>query len=216
LDEIGELPMILQVKLLRAIQEKTFRRVGGAEDIKVDVRVLAATNQDLAQAVKNGGFREDLYYRLNVVPIHIPPLRERKEDIVPLIDHFVQKFSAGLDKESKQISSYSKELLLEYEFPGNVRELENIIEKSVALGISNIVLPENLIMAGQKSERGNVLELELPEEGINLNDEISKIERELIKKALKKTQGSKSKAAKLLRISLDSLRYRIEKLGIQG
>jgi two-component system response regulator PilR (NtrC family) len=188
--------------------------VGGAEDIKVDVRILAATNQDLAKAVKDGGFREDLYYRLNVVPIHIPPLRKRKEDIIPLIDHFVQKFSAGLDKESKKISSYSKELLLEYGFPGNVRELENIIEKSVALGISNIVLPENLIMAGDESEQSNILELELPEEGINLNDEISKIERELIEKALKKTQGSKSKAAKLLSISLDSLRYRIEKLGI--
>ena len=214
LDEIGELPMILQVKLLRAIQEKTFRRVGGAEDIQVDVRILAATNQNLAQNVKDGVFREDLYYRLNVVPIHIPPLRERKEDVIPLIDHFVQKCSAGFDNESKKISSYSIELLLEYGFPGNVRELENIIEKSVALGISNIVLPENLVLTGDESESGSILELELPEGGINLNEEISKIERNLITKALKKTQGSKSKAAKLLNVSLDSLRYRIEKLRI--
>jgi len=214
LDEIGELPMILQVKLLRAIQEKTFRRVGGAEDIKVDVRILAATNQDLAQNVRDGSFREDLYYRLNVVPIHIPPLRERTEDIIPLIDHFVQKYSAGFDKESRKISSYSMELLLEYGFPGNVRELENIIEKSVALGISNIVLPENLVLTGDGSEPGNILELELPEGGINLSEEISKIERNLITKALKKTQGSKSKAAKLLNVSLDSLRYRIEKLDV--
>lgn len=214
LDEIGELPMILQVKLLRAIQEKTFRRVGGAEDIKVDVRILAATNQDLAQNVRDGSFREDLYYRLNVVPIHIPPLRERKEDIIPLIDHFVQKYSAGFDKDGGKISSYSMELLLEYGFPGNVRELENIIEKSVALGISNIVLPENLVLTGGVSESGNILESELPEGGINLNEEISNIERKLITKALKKTQGSKSKAAKLLNVSLDSLRYRIEKLDV--
>jgi len=214
LDEIGELPMILQVKLLRAIQEKTFRRVGGAEDIKVDVRILAATNQDLAQNVRDGSFREDLYYRLNVVPIHIPPLRERKEDIIPLIDHFVQKYSAGFEKESRKISSYSMDLLLEYGFPGNVRELENIIEKSVALGISNIVLPENLALTGDESESGNILESELPEGGINLNEEMSTIERNLISKALKKTQGSKSKAAKLLNVSLDSLRYRIEKLDV--
>ncbi len=213
LDEIGELPMILQVKLLRAIQEKTFRRVGGAEDIKVDVRIIAATNQDLAQNAKDGSFREDLYYRLNVVAIDMPPLRKRKEDIPVLTEYFVQKYSSEFGKEMKKISSYSLELLLEYRFPGNVRELENIIEKSVALGTSNIVLPENLGLSEDESDLGDIMDSELPDGGIDLSEEMSKIERNLITKALKKTQGSKSKAAKLLNVSLDSLRYRIEKMG---
>ncbi len=214
LDEIGELPTILQVKLLRAIQEKTFRRVGGAEDVKVDVRIVAATNQDLAQKVKNGSFREDLYYRLNVVAINMPPLRKRKEDIPLLTDYFIRKYSEKFGKEIKTISAYSMELLMEYRFPGNVRELENIIEKSVALGMSNIVLPEDLVLSNDVPDWVNVLDAELPEEGIELNEEVSKVERNLIEKALKKSYGSKSKAAKLLNVSLDSLRYRIEKLNI--
>ncbi len=214
LDEIGELPTILQVKLLRAIQEKTFRRVGGAEDIKVDVRIIAATNQDLTQNVKDGSFREDLFYRLNVVAITIPPLRKRKEDIPVLAEYFVKKYSMEFGKEITKISSYSMELLMEYEFRGNVRELENIIEKSVALGTSNIVLPENLVLSKNESEWGSILDSDLPEGGIDLNEEISKVERNLITKALKKTQGSKSKAAKLLNVSLDSFRYRIDKLGV--
>lgn len=214
LDEIGELPTILQVKLLRAIQEKTFRRVGGAEDIKVDVRIEAATNQDLVQKVKDGSFREDLYYRLNVVAIDMPPLRKRKEDIPVLTDYFIRKYSGKFGKEIKTISAYSMELLMEYRFPGNVRELENIIEKSVALGMSNIVLPEDLVLSNDGLDWVNVLDAELPEEGIELNEEVSKVERNLIEKALKKSAGSKSKAAKLLNVSLDSLRYRIEKLNI--
>jgi len=214
LDEIGELPTILQVKLLRAIQEKTFRRVGGAEDIKVDVRIIAATNQELAQNVKNGTFREDLFYRLNVVAIKIPPLRKRKEDIPVLAEHFLRKYSTEFGQEIKKISSYSQDLLLEYRFPGNVRELENIIEKSVALGSSNIVLPEDLVLPGNESVLDDILGADFPEEGIELNEEMAKIESGLIKKALEKTQGSKSKAAKILHVSLDSLRYRIEKLRI--
>jgi len=214
LDEIGELPTILQVKLLRAIQEKTFRRVGGADDIKVDVRIIAATNQDLTQNVKDGSFREDLFYRLNVVAINIPPLRKRKEDIPVLAEYFEKKYSKEFGKKSNKISLYSMELLMEYEFQGNVRELENIIEKSVALGISNIVLPENLALSEDEPEWGNLLDSELPDGGIDLNKEISNVERTLIAKALKKTQGSKSKAAKLLNVSLDSFRYRIEKLNI--
>ena len=180
----------------------------------MDVRIIAATNQDLAQKVKDGSFREDLFYRLNVVAIDIPPLRKRKEDIPVLTEYFARKYSSEFGTEIKKVSSYSLELLLKYRFPGNVRELENIIEKSVALGTSNIVLPENLVLTGDESQPGNILEAELPEGGINLNEEISKIERNLITKALKKTQGSKSKAAKLLNVSLDSLRYRIEKLRI--
>ena len=214
LDEIGELPTILQVKLLRAIQEKTFMRVGGAEDIKVDVRIIAATNQDLAQNVKDGSFREDLYYRLNVVSVEIPPLRKRKEDIPLLTDYFAQKYSKEFVKEVGNVSSYSMELLTNYSFPGNVRELENIIEKSVALGTSNIVLPESLGMSKDGPDSNHILVEDLPEDGIDLNEELAAIEKDLIKKALKKTAGSKSKAAKLLHVSLDSLRYRIEKLDL--
>lgn len=216
LDEIGELPMILQVKLLRAIQEKTFRRVGGAEDIKVDVRIIAATNQDLTQNVKDGSFREDLYYRLNVVPIDIPPLRKRKEDIVPLIDHFVRKYSKEFGRDKIKISSYSIELLMEYRFPGNVRELENIIEKSIALETSNIVLPEDLAISESEldTDLDTIMNLELPEGGINLLDKMFEVEKILIKKALARTGGSTSKAAELLQLSLRSLRYRIEKLGL--
>jgi len=214
LDEIGELPTILQVKLLRAIQEKTFRRVGGAEDIKVDVRIIAATNQELAQEVEDGRFREDLYYRLNVVSVEMPPLRKRKEDIPLLTEYFIRKYSKEFGKEIKNISSYSIELLMHYGFPGNVRELENIIEKSVALEMSNIVLPENLVVLKEKPVLEPALEGDLPEEGIDLNEELAKIEKMLITKALRKTQGSKSKAAKLLNVSLDSFRYRTEKLNL--
>ncbi|CAN2049519.1 DNA-binding transcriptional activator/ornithine decarboxylase inhibitor AtoC [Candidatus Magnetomoraceae bacterium gMMP-1] len=213
LDEIGELPIILQVKLLRVIQAKTFKRVGGAKDIKVNVRIISATNQDLRQMVKDGNFREDLFYRLNVIPIHIPPLRERKEDIPILTRHFIEKYSKEFNKKIKKISSYAIELLMKYKFPGNVRELENIIERSVALETSNIVLPENLVISEQ-SEFGfnKITDISIPEKGIELNQEMAKIEQCFIKKALEKSEGSKTKAAELLHISVDSLRYRLEKL----
>ena len=215
LDEIGELPLFLQVKLLRVVQEKTFRRIGGTEDVKVDVRIISATNQDLAQKVKNGGFREDLYYRLNVIPVKIPPLRERNEDIPLLAKYFIEKYSKKFEKEIKKISPYAIQLLMKYPFPGNVRELENIIERSVALETTNIILPENLVMPGDSGQdQDTALSAGIPEEGINLNEELTKIERLLIKKALQKANGSKTKAAKLLNISFDSLRYRLEKLDI--
>ena len=151
LDEIAELPVILQVKLLRVVQEKTVRRIGGSEDIKVDVRIVSATNQDLQEKVKQGEFREDLYFRLNVIPIHIPPLRKRREDIPLLAQYFIEKYAKEFGKEVKRISTYALELLMRYPFPGNIRELENIIERSVALESSSIILPESLIIA----EEGN-------------------------------------------------------------
>ncbi|HEX7539750.1 MAG TPA: sigma-54 dependent transcriptional regulator, partial [Syntrophales bacterium] len=147
LDEIAELPVILQVKLLRVVQEKTVRRIGGSEDIKVDVRIVSATNQDLQERVKQGEFREDLYFRLNVIPIHIPPLRKRREDIPLLAQYFIEKYAKEFGKEVKRISTYALELLMRYPFPGNIRELENIIERSVALENSSIILPESLIIA---------------------------------------------------------------------
>ena len=212
LDEIGELSSFLQVKLLRVVQEKTFRRVGGARDISVDVRIISATNQNLEEHVKNGDFREDLFYRLNVIPVEVPPLRERKEDIPLLVDHFIEKYSREYNKEIKKMSPYAMGLLTEYPFPGNVRELENIIERSVALETTNIILPENLeVIAAGGVAFPSADHIEIPEEGIDLNEEVAKFERDLMKKALKKTGGSKTKAAKLLSVSIDSLRYRLEK-----
>jgi two-component system response regulator PilR (NtrC family) len=216
LDEIAELPPNLQVKLLRVVQEKTFRRIGGAEDIKVDMRIISATNKNLEKSVKEGTFREDLYYRLNVVPIHIPPLRKRKEDIPLLTRFFIEKYSREFGKEINTISTYALELLLEYQFPGNIRELENIIERSIVLEQSNIILPENLVLTGSIGTTDYISEdLDIPLDGIDLNEEVAKLERRLIEKALAKAGGSKTKTAELLRVSSDSLRYRIEKLGIQ-
>ena len=214
LDEIGELPSVLQVKLLRVVQEKTFRRIGGAENIKVDVRIISATNQNLEEKVKKGEFREDLYFRLNVIPIHVPPLRERKEDIPLLTKHFIEKYAREFNKEVRTISSYAMELLMDYAFPGNIRELENIIERSVAMESSNIILPENLLLSADNASAAN-LHIEIPDKGINLNEELEKIERKFIEKALQKAKGSKIRAGELLQVTFDSLRYRIEKLGIE-
>ncbi len=214
LDEIGELPPLLQVKLLRVVQEKTFRRIGDAEDIHVDVRIISATNKNLGDNVKSGLFREDLYYRLNVIPLHLPPLRERKEDIPVLTKHFIEKYSRDFGKEIKTISAYALELLIQYPFPGNIRELENIIERSVALETSNIILPENLILSEVVVDKNVDTLSELTDAGINLNEELEKFEKNLIEKALQKAQGSKTRASELLKISYDSLHYRTEKLGI--
>ncbi len=212
LDEIGELSPFLQVKLLRVVQEKTFRRVGGSRDISVDVRIISATNQNLEGRVKTRDFREDLFYRLNVIPVRLPPLRERKEDIPLLVNHFIEKYSREYNKEIKKISPYAMALLVGYPFPGNVRELENIIERSIALETTNIILPENLEISvtGDPALLSDG-DLEIPEEGIDLNEEVAKFERNLMNKALRKAGGLKTKAAKLLNVSLDSLRYRLNK-----
>jgi two-component system response regulator PilR (NtrC family) len=215
LDEIGELSPTLQVKLLRVVQERTFRRIGGSEDIKADVRIISATNQNLKEKVSKGEFREDLYYRLNVIPIHLPPLRERKEDIPLLISYFIIKYAQMFGKEIRDISSYAMELLTNYAFPGNVRELENIIERSVAMESSNIILPESLTLHPEVSRNIPRLDIEITDKGIDLNTEMGKIEKIIIEKALQKTSGSKVKAAELLNVTLDSLRYRIEKLGVE-
>jgi len=218
LDEIAELPVILQVKLLRVVQERTIRRIGGSEDIKVDVRIVSATNQDLQAKVKKGEFREDLYFRLNVIPIHIPPLRKRKEDIPLLAQYFIEKYAREFGKEVKRISTYALELLMGYPFPGNIRELENIIERSVALESSSIILPENLIIAeeGSGTAASSVPAGKFPETGIDLNGELERFEREIIVKALEKAKGSKTKAALLLGVSFPSLRHRIEKLNMEN
>lgn len=216
LDEVGELPPVLQVKLLRVVQQKTFLRIGGTENIHVDVRIIAATNRNLEEMVRKGDFREDLYYRLNVIPVSIPPLRERREDIPVLTKYFVEKYAREFGKGVKNMSHYALELLMDYSFPGNVRELENIIERCVALERSNIVLPENLLLCrGKSPSTAENFEIgDLPDQGLNLNDELARFERGVIEKALEKSRGSKTKAAEFLMVSFDSLRYRLEKLGI--
>jgi two-component system response regulator PilR (NtrC family) len=227
LDEIGELPPALQAKLLRVVQERRFRAVGGSEDVAVDVRIISATNKDLEQEVIGGRFREDLFWRLNVIHIHLPPLRERREDIPLLAGHFLEKYSRRLGKEIESLSRFALEMLASYDFPGNVRELENIIERSVALETSRIVMPESLTLSlHRKRERG---EDDSPEggapasqaslgEGFCLDNLIEGIERDLIGRALDEAAGSKQKAAELLGISFRSFRYRLDKyhLGQDG
>ena len=215
LDEIGDLPPMLQVKLLRVVQEKTFRRIGGSEDIKVDVRIISATHQNLEEKVKKKEFREDLYYRLNVIPIFLPPLRERKEDIPLLINNFIEKYAQMFGKEIRNISSYAMELLMNYAFPGNIRELENIIERSVAMESSNIILPENLSLSTDAAPGTPNFDIEITDKGIDLSAELEKIEKIMIEKVLLRTKGSKANAARLLNVTFDSLRYRMQKLNVE-
>jgi two-component system response regulator PilR (NtrC family) len=217
LDEIGDLPLSLQVKLLRIVQEKSFKPVGGTQEVSVDVRIISATNINLEENVINGEFREDLFYRLNVIQIRIPPLRERKMDIPILAQHFLGKYSQESGKEIRTISSYALKVLLDYSFPGNVRELENIVERSVALEASNIILPESLTLSRYKKEKhkSEVADTDIPPEGINLEEEVGKLEKHLLRKALKRTNGEMKKAAQLLNIPYRSIRYRLEKYGIK-
>jgi len=221
LDEVGELPITIQVKLLRAIQERVIRRVGATEDIKVEVRIIAATNRELEQMVKEGTFRQDLYYRLNVINIRTPALRERKDDIPLLANYFLKKYNERLGKNITAISAEAMEVLKKYEYPGNVRELENAIERTVALEAGATILPESLppfvnTTSGRKLASSH--EIEIGPEGVELDKVMGQIEKELIVKAIHTAGGIKKKAAKLLHITFRSMRYRVEKynLGVIG
>ncbi|HEY8370461.1 MAG TPA: sigma-54 dependent transcriptional regulator [Thermodesulfobacteriota bacterium] len=219
LDEIGELTPPIQVKLLRAIQERTFKPVGGTEDVTVDVRIICATNKDLEKEVAAGTFREDLFYRLNVIQINLPPLRERREDIPILAQHFLEKYAKELGKDIRKISAEAMALLQQYSYPGNVRELENIIERSVALESTNVILQESLptFLTRRDETKGTFgVVPDIPAEGVNLEDLVGALERTLLLKALEKSNGVKKKAAKLLKISFRSMRYRLEKYGIDA
>jgi two-component system response regulator PilR (NtrC family) len=218
LDEIGDLPLLLQVKLLRVVQDKVFTPIGETKELNVDVRIISATNQDLEQNVITRKFREDLYYRLNVIQIRIPSLRERKMDIPLLAQYFLDKYSREMEKEIQQISTYALDTLKNYQFPGNVRELENIIERSVALETSNIILPESLTLATHKlrEKKSEVIDMALPSEGLDLDEIMNQLEKNLLLKALEETHGRKKKAAELLHISFRSFRYRLEKHGIDA
>ena len=211
LDEIGDMPMSLQVKILRVLENGTFRRLGGTTDIKVDVRVISATNKDLKEEIKSGRFREDLFYRLNVIPIHISPLRERKEDIPLLINHFLQKISGNV----KKIAPDAMRLFINYSWKGNVRELENVIERVALLTDKAEITPSDLPpeINGYAGEMKEIPEFS--EAGVNLDMIIEDIEKKYIFKALEKTRGVKTEAAKLLNLSFRSFRHRLHKYGIK-
>ena len=209
LDEIGDLDLTLQGKILRVLQEKEIVRVGGTQTIKVDVRVIAATNQDLEQAIKEKRFREDLFYRLNVVPIFLPPLRERKEDIPLLVQHFLKKYHDSARKVIG-ISPAALQLLQDYNWPGNIRELENVLERALALETSSVISPENLpeeVRAGPKERV--ISDISAP--GLDITTIMDNLEKDLLLKALEKTHGVKTEAARLLNLSFRSLRYRLKK-----
>ncbi len=218
LDEIGDMSPALQVKLLRVIQERQFERIGGMKTIDADVRIIAATNQNLEKAVKERRFREDLFYRINVIPVTIPPLRERKEDIPLLVDHFVRFFSKSKKKDVEGVTEGVMDFLVRYHWPGNVRELQNVIEMLVVMKGKGVVdegdLPEKLRQSGFKHETVP-LSIQIPDEGLNMTSVIDQFERDLLVKALKKSGGVKNKAAQLLNLNRTTYveklkRYRIE------
>jgi two-component system response regulator PilR (NtrC family) len=215
LDEIGELPVSLQVKLLRAIQERRIRAVGETEDVDLDVRLVAATNRDLAAEVRAGKFREDLYYRLNVVQIRVPPLRERREDVLPLADHFLRRFAAEHARPVPRLSADAKRRLSEYWFPGNVRELENLIERAVALSNGDEVTVDAL-PAVLRGTGAHALSPEGPlPEGFSLEAYLAQIERELIDRALSEAGGVKKDASAKLGLTFRQFRHRVKKLSGQ-
>ncbi|MBW2602829.1 MAG: sigma-54-dependent Fis family transcriptional regulator [Deltaproteobacteria bacterium] len=219
LDEIGELTLPIQVKLLRAVQERVFKPVGSNEDVSVDIRIISATNKKLEDEVIVGNFREDLFYRLNVIEVKMPPLRERKSDLRVLAQHFLDKYSREMDKEITKISSYAIDLLNKYDFPGNIRELENLMERSVALSSTNIILPDSLALSVHKRRwiegvKNRRFDLDEVRNGVSLDVIIEEIERAYLVKALECTNGKKQEAAELLDISFRTFRYRMSKLDI--
>jgi two-component system response regulator PilR (NtrC family) len=218
LDEVGEIPLSIQAKLLRFLQEREFRRVGGNEYKKVDVRVIAATNKKLEKEMETGLFREDLYYRLNVIRISLPPLREREDDIPLLVDHFLAKFALEQGKQIEKVSSLAARVLSNYDYPGNVRELENLIERCVTLERSDQLTAENLPpkLVEQPPPASAPGEMDIPPDGIDLNRVTEEVERQLVSRALALTGGNRSRASRLLGISLRSLRYRLVKLGMDS
>ncbi len=219
LDEIGELSRVLQVKLLRAVQERSFKAVGGTGDIEVDIRIISATNKNLEEEVIEGRFREDLFYRLNVIEIKVPPLRERKNDLGILAQYFLDKYCREMGREPARISSYAVDLLKKYDFPGNIRELENLIERSTALTDTNIIMPDSLAISIHKRRwvegvKGRRFDLDEVEKGVDIDEILGEIERGYLRKAMEFREGNVARASELLGISLRSMRYRLSKLGI--
>ena len=225
LDEIGEMSPMLQVKLLRVLERRTFKRVGGTKDISVNLRIMSATNQDLERMVREGGFREDLYYRLKVVPLYVPPLRERKEDIVPLSRLFMDRFARQFKKSFRDIAQGAERLLLEYPWPGNIRELRNLFERTTLLESGQVLEAHHLKLASRSrpasestiGERvDEYLSGALPTDGIPFEVLIEELERALILRASYATKWNQSRTAELLQLKRDKLRYRMKLYGIQS
>lgn len=225
LDEIGSMSLKLQSKLLRVIEEKRFMHVGGIEEIEVSVRIIAATNVNLEKALDEGTFREDLYYRLNVISLELPPLRERKDDIILLAEHFIKRFSSEYNREITGLAKEAEEMLIQYDWPGNVRELKNTIERAVFLGNGDIIEPDQLeitrrirqtMPSATKSpvavNSGGEIEIHIPPGGISLET----VERKLIENALQNCRWNVSQAAKILSLSRDTMRYRIKKYNLDS
>ena len=220
LDEIGEMSQLVQVKLLRVLQERKFRRLGGTDEVGADIRILAATNRDLAKMVADGQFREDLFYRINVIPLRLPPLRERREDIPLLASHFVAKFAAQMGKPITGISGAAVAMLTGYGWPGNIRELENAMERAVALERTVMILPDSLPETLQAADRVPPASPQppseaFPETGFDLETHVQTIEREYIAEALRRAGGVKVKAAELLGMSFRSFRYYTKKYNLK-
>ncbi len=214
LDEVADLSLATQAKLLRVLQEKEFTRVGGTRTIRVDVRLITATNKNLDQALKQGSLREDLYYRINVVPIHLPPLRERKEDLPLLVSHFLTKKVEEEGHSSKQVSPEAMTLMMNYDWPGNVRELQNIIEQMVTLCPNSTILPEDLPDHFRKQLKSMTLKEQALSGKISFERAVAEFERDIILEALKKTRYVQTHAADLLGISRRILKYKMDLLGI--
>ncbi|MFQ5483894.1 MAG: sigma-54 interaction domain-containing protein, partial [Desulfobacterales bacterium] len=209
LNEIGHMRLDLQAKLLRVIEHRTFRRVGGTKDLDIDVRILAATNKSLWEAVENGEFREDLYYRIKLVPIYMPPLRKRKEDIPLLIGHLLRQANREFKKDVRGVTKDAEAMMLAYDWPGNVRELKNVIERAVILGDKNQIRIDNLPKEIVVNKKDDPAELELSGKDLSLTG----IEKKMIEEALKKTDGNQVQAARLLKLSRHAMRYRMKKYG---
>jgi len=209
LDEIGDLRLHLQAKLLRVLQEKEFERVGSSRPIPVDVRILAATHRDLEKLIQEGQFREDLYYRLNVVTVVLPPLRERRQDIPPLLDHLVKKFAEKNGKSIKGFTQGARDALLRYDYPGNVRELENIVERATVITRDEVIGRSDLPLTVQASEKAE-------DKGTNITAVVEGLERKMIKEALAQSDGVQTRAADKLGITERALRYKLKKYGFQG
>jgi two-component system response regulator PilR (NtrC family) len=211
LDEIGETSTAMQIKLLRVLQDRIVRRVGSNVEAAVDVRVIAATNRDLSESIREGTFREDLFYRINVIPITLPPLRQRKEDIPLLVDHFIEKFSLRMEVPRRRISSDAMRAIEKYHWPGNVRELENVIERMIALETADVLttksLPEHVLLGGRIPDASFVL----PPEGLSLEEHLEAIAKIFMLQALERCGGVQTQAAELLRMSFRSFRYYAKK-----
>jgi PAS domain S-box-containing protein len=214
LDEIGEIPLMLQAKLLRVLEDQSFRRLGGLKDINLDLRVVAATNKNLREAVKEGAFRQDLYFRLNVIQILIPPLRDRADDIVPLTKFFIEHYNRKFKRNIEGVTEGAAKLLMQHDWPGNVRELRNAIERAMILEESALITAASLPIAISRPDGSGLavsVSAEIPSDGLSLEDN----ERSLLARALEKTNGNQTQAARLLRITRDTLRYKMKKFNLR-